>query len=336
LVDLTPTPAFPLTTETPTVEPTPSETPTVEPVTTPSITPIATPTRTPTRTPCPAPKIIAFSGTPTTIITGQSATLSWNVSGAEIVSINQGIGAVAGSGTRLVSPAISTPYTLSATSCGGTVTKQATVTVQTIPLVSRSSPANGWVLRVVPRAVTFTWSAIGSPAGLKYDVEIEYYAVSSWKTFVTAADLTGTSYSLPDFKYDQQGRWRVWATAPGATEGPRGDWWYFSFNTLASQYVGTWNNENSSVNNPARIRITSGGGQVLNFYVDSLCGKALYCLVWSDTGYNYKGEPIDIGYVYLSDRYSASMKLYDAAGTRLRVTYQVGISRPVTYYFRRA
>jgi hypothetical protein len=73
-----------------------------------------------------------FSASPSSIVPGQSSTLTWTSNNATSVSINQGIGAVIGSGSRGVSPASTTTYTLTATnSTGVSTTRTATVTVGT-------------------------------------------------------------------------------------------------------------------------------------------------------------------------------------------------------------
>jgi hypothetical protein len=74
----------------------------------------------------------AFSAAPATIQSGQSTVLSWSTTGADTVTINQGIGAVAASGTRTVSLTATTTYTLTATNTAGSVTKTATVTVASV------------------------------------------------------------------------------------------------------------------------------------------------------------------------------------------------------------
>ncbi len=75
------------------------------------------------------PVISSFgAGTPT-ISAGESATLSWSVAGATTVSIDQGIGNVALTGTRVVSPSATAIYTLTATSSAGSVTATAQVIV---------------------------------------------------------------------------------------------------------------------------------------------------------------------------------------------------------------
>ena len=75
------------------------------------------------------PVISFFTASPGSITLGASSTLSWSVSGATTVSINQGVGGVSPSGTRVVSPAATTTYTLTATNAAGTVTQPVQVAV---------------------------------------------------------------------------------------------------------------------------------------------------------------------------------------------------------------
>ena len=67
----------------------------------------------------PVPPTATFTVSPTSMSSGQSATLTWNTTNATTVSINQGIGTVAASGTRSVSPTATTTYTLTATNSAG-------------------------------------------------------------------------------------------------------------------------------------------------------------------------------------------------------------------------
>jgi hypothetical protein len=75
-----------------------------------------------------------FDASPGSVTLGGASTLSWNVSGAAVVSIDQDIGNVALSGTRVVSPAKTTIYTLTATNEAGSVTATAQVAVVEVPL----------------------------------------------------------------------------------------------------------------------------------------------------------------------------------------------------------
>src|SRR5258708_7483187 len=76
------------------------------------------------------PVISSFSTSPTTISSGQSATLSWTTTGATSASITN-IGSVSTSGFQSVSPTTTTTYTLTATNSAGSVTQSLTVTVST-------------------------------------------------------------------------------------------------------------------------------------------------------------------------------------------------------------
>ena len=77
----------------------------------------------------PLPTIAYFTALPATITAGQSASLSWSVSGASSLSINNGLGDVSGTTTKSVSPTSTTTYTLTATDIRGSTVSQVTVTV---------------------------------------------------------------------------------------------------------------------------------------------------------------------------------------------------------------
>jgi peptidoglycan-associated lipoprotein len=82
--------------------------------------------------PPPAKPAIQFSAEPATIERGQSARLNWTVSDANDVTISPGIGTVDARGSRQVSPADTTTYTMTAKGPGGAESATATVTV-TVP-----------------------------------------------------------------------------------------------------------------------------------------------------------------------------------------------------------
>jgi hypothetical protein len=85
-----------------------------------------------------APVINSFTANPFFIQQGDSSELSWNVSGADTVSINQGIGEVDAQGGISVSPGTDTGYILTATNNGnGSVTALVNITVEE----SSQSPA---------------------------------------------------------------------------------------------------------------------------------------------------------------------------------------------------
>jgi hypothetical protein len=75
------------------------------------------------------PIINSFSASPSTITAGESATLSWSVTNAASVTIDQSVGTVALSGTTTVYPTTTTTYTLTATNTAGSVTATTMVTL---------------------------------------------------------------------------------------------------------------------------------------------------------------------------------------------------------------
>jgi len=79
--------------------------------------------------PPPSPPTASLNANPPTIAAGASSTLTWTTTNATSVTIDQGIGSVAASGSLSVAPAGSTTYTLTASNSAGTVTKAATITV---------------------------------------------------------------------------------------------------------------------------------------------------------------------------------------------------------------
>ncbi|MCK4762084.1 MAG: hypothetical protein KAW12_07785, partial [Candidatus Aminicenantes bacterium] len=100
---------------------------------------------------------VSFSASPSTISYKQSSTLSWNVNGADSVTIDNGIGSVVPGGSMAVSPQVpNTTYTLTAANLGGTTTAAATVTVIfPPPRVSFSASRN----YIQPgSSVTLTWA----------------------------------------------------------------------------------------------------------------------------------------------------------------------------------
>jgi len=88
---------------------------------------------TPAPPPPAAPTIASFAAEPSSIERGQSSTLSWSVSNASSISIDNAIGTVQANGSRRVFPGSSTTYTLTATGAGGTSTARATVNVTEPP-----------------------------------------------------------------------------------------------------------------------------------------------------------------------------------------------------------
>lgn len=79
------------------------------------------------------PVINSFTSAPPGIIRGSASLLSWNVSGAQTVFIDNGVGPVSPVDTKTVYPAATTVYTLTATNEAGSVTAVASVEVTITP-----------------------------------------------------------------------------------------------------------------------------------------------------------------------------------------------------------
>ena len=75
------------------------------------------------------PTISSFTATPSTIMSGDSSTLTWSVDSPTSISISGGVGDVTNDASATVTPSMTTEYTLTATSATGTSTRKTTVTV---------------------------------------------------------------------------------------------------------------------------------------------------------------------------------------------------------------
>jgi hypothetical protein len=126
-------------------------------------------TSTPSPTPTPSSSnvtqetpVIVFRVDPNSIIVGQKATLSWNVTKAVSASIDHGIGNVPLVGTQDISPTATTIYTMTAASATENVTSAVTLTVNPLPLPVINS------FTVVPATInpgqsaTLQWNVSGA------------------------------------------------------------------------------------------------------------------------------------------------------------------------------
>lgn len=104
---------------------------------------------------------ITFTATPETIITGGTSTLSWSVTNATTVTIDNGIGSVALTGTRSVNPTTTKTYTLTATGPGGPATASVIVTVTNVPppVIVIVSPNENEIVSQSPLTVSGTVTA---------------------------------------------------------------------------------------------------------------------------------------------------------------------------------
>lgn len=89
------------------------------------------------------PVINSFFASPSTIVVGDSTTLSWTVTDADSVTIDNDIGTVTLTGITTVNPPTDTTYTLIATNSSGPVTATVTVTVASIETLTLQPGSEG-------------------------------------------------------------------------------------------------------------------------------------------------------------------------------------------------
>ena len=126
----------------------------------------------------PLPTITSFTATPSRITSDQTTSLTWSVSGAQSISIDQGVGAVSGTST-IVTPGSTRTYTLTATnSAGRTSTATTSVTV------------TGGIA-----GITLTWNT-GSTVKLEQVIGDKDWAAWARGTTLPTASQTATRYNI--------------------------------------------------------------------------------------------------------------------------------------------
>ena len=132
----------------------------------------------------------SISASPATVAPGSSATLSWTTAYASTVTIDNGIGVVAASGSMAVSPSSTTQYTLTATSVNGTATSVATVTIKAIPPTAKLTASPTTI--TVGNSATLTWSTTNATS-VSIDNGIGTVAASG---STTVSPTSTTTYTL--------------------------------------------------------------------------------------------------------------------------------------------
>ena len=146
------------------------------------------------------PVISSFAANPTNVVQGNSSTLSWSVTGATLLSIDQGVGVVTGT-SKNVAPTATTTYTLSAGNSAGTTTATVVVDV-TIPVAPPPPPppppAPTCAISANPQQITqgnsslLSWTSQNATAA-SLDNGITLVATSSSKN---VSPIATTTYTL--------------------------------------------------------------------------------------------------------------------------------------------
>jgi hypothetical protein len=165
-----------------------------------------------------APIINSFSANPSTITVGESSTLSWSVTDATSVTIDNGIGSVALTGTTAVNPTATTTYTLTATNAAGSVTGSVTVTVGAAfgSIDINSTPVGAKVYldgvdtgQVTP--IILTNIEAGS-----HIVKLDKYHYKVWEDTAVTVNANQTTYLNPPLTYASA---QTITLQPGPAEG---------------------------------------------------------------------------------------------------------------------
>ena len=159
------------------------------------------------------PVISAFVAVPSTITAGQSSNLSFVVSDATSLSINQNVGNVTGLSSKIVTPNTTTNYTITATNSVGTVTKSVTVTVNPYIPPSDTTPPSTPAISgsaTSPTGATISWTTSTDNVGVTgYELKRNNTTISNGNvTSYTDSSLTpSTSYTYSIRAFDQAGNY---------------------------------------------------------------------------------------------------------------------------------
>jgi hypothetical protein len=179
------------------------------------------------------PVINSFLANPPTITEGETSILSWSVTDADSVSIDNGVGAVPLTGTTTVNPTTNTTYNLTAMNSVGSSTAIAVITVNPIPTFTISQTegtAEGWF------GASPTYINVGQ--GQSFQVT-ENGFFDQFQIYLTSTQPTDSGDIIVCDLRDSSGNVLQSATINGFTAG-NGGWRIFNFNALTYVTPGTY------------------------------------------------------------------------------------------------
>jgi len=248
-------------------------------------------TPTPTPTPAGYPVINYFTASPTTIYAGNLVTLSWNVSNATSISIDNGVGTVPSSGSISVYPTTSTNYTLTAYNSAGSPSKSAYVFVNAgqssfavisvtasanPPAFNGACPTNFYSEAIITAngagTVTYNWErsdgAFSRIASLIFDGPGSQVVNVSWSVDETGSYWARVHVLTPNEMVSNQANFAVSCTGTGTldwtgtwliTEGQNAWGNVISFSQSGNNVTGSYlGHENGTYNGTVSGNVLTG------------------------------------------------------------------------------
>jgi hypothetical protein len=293
-----------------------------------------TPTPTPTPTPSGLPVINYFTASPSNISPGDSSYLSWDVDNATLVNIDHGIGLVISTGAKVVFPAMSTSYTLTATNSVGSSSKTTTVLVSgepastsfavtsvtasvNPPFFSGTCPTtfNSYTLITAngPGTVTYRWE--DSEGGIKSTESLYFSGAGSQSVSTTwPVGLSGTVWV------------RLHILSPNETLSNQASFTLICASAPATGWTGTWDT------NWGTMVLSQSGNQVSGTYtwdnghISGTVAGNVFSGTWSESpSYSPPNDAGDVQLTLSADgqtisgqwRYDSSGSWYGWTGTRI-------------------
>lgn len=190
--------------------------------------------------------ISSFTASPTSISSGGSSTLSWQTSNATSLSLDNGIGTVTGT-SKVVSPASTTTYTLTATGPGGSVTSTIKIAVDVSPqspaTLSLDAPSIIYTSTTIPIRILNRGSKICTKLRIWFNDGGASYVTNRGKVTLDS-DGNGFTYTSDDFVCD-------------------GGMFYIQFDNGSSSLVHNFRQISRPLTIPSSIVNTSGYGKYL-------------------------------------------------------------------------
>jgi len=144
--------------------------------------------------PANIPQILTFVANPQTIDAGQSSQLCWQVSGANSIQIDPGVGSnLNANDCATVKPSVTTTYTLTATNAQGTIKANVTVNVGAVRILSFS--ANPVTTTAAGAPSVLSWTTENASSVVLIGAELGPQTLPVNGTF-TVNPITNSTYTL--------------------------------------------------------------------------------------------------------------------------------------------